>query len=326
MKILYVAKHQSGDNDDEGAIAYSLKQLGHEVICVHEKKRYRYSHLTAVSHMNRLGADLCLFHKWDNPAEIAQIKCPKVFWYFDMVESDDPTLVERSVIRINWFKQVIPSVDLAFLTDGSWILKQKRTEQPHWRKYSWLMQGADERFVGQMPVDPNIKSPPILFMGTQNHGSARVQQINLLQARYGNKFQYLGGDSPRNRKHQYELAKIIANTKMVIAPIGPGNDYYWSNRVYLTLGFGGFLLHPKYKGMCVFAEDAAYQEGKHYVGYDTNEELFSLINKYLEEGTREERETVARQGYERTLKGHLYTHRVIQLLNTCKENGIGYGI
>lgn len=323
MRILYVAKHNSGDNDDEGAIAYVLKKFGHEVICVHEKQRHRNSGINTVSSMNSLKADLCLFHKWANPVEIRQIRAPKVFWYFDMVESDDQLLSERSELRRQWFKQVMPHVDLAFLTDGSWVIKEKRTEQPHWRKYAWLMQGTDERFVGQMPVDPNIKAPPILFMGTQNHGSARVQQINMLQARYGNNFQLLGGDSPRNRKHQYELAHIIANTKIVIAPIGPGNDFYWSNRVYLTLGFGGFLLHPRYKGMALFAGEQAYQEGKHYVGYETNEELFSLIDKYVEEGKREERETIARQGYERTLTGHLYTHRVIQLLNTCKEYGIG---
>ena len=38
MKIVYVAKHHSGDNDDEGAICYALEALGHEVVRFRENE------------------------------------------------------------------------------------------------------------------------------------------------------------------------------------------------------------------------------------------------------------------------------------------------
>ncbi len=319
MKILYVAKHNSGDNDDEGAITYCLEQLGHEVIRVQEKPKLRQPNLRHTHQLNQLKADLCLFHKWPSASEISQITCKKVFWYFDLVHSDDPLLAERSLVRVKWFREVMPHVDLAFMTDGQWIINQ-RDEGFEDHKYRWLMQGADERYITKMERQPNTSQPPILFTGTPNHGSERVAQIELLKSHYKDRFQVLGGDSPRLRKHQHELAQIIANAKIVIAPIGPVGDFYWSNRIYLTLGFGGFLLHPTCTGIPSINREYPYISGIDYVSYDGTEHLIELIDKYLVDDVG--RQSVQDSGFETTRAGHLYKHRVIKLLKHCKEIGL----
>ena len=36
MKVAYVARHQPHGNDDEGAVAFALEQLGHEVLRIEE--------------------------------------------------------------------------------------------------------------------------------------------------------------------------------------------------------------------------------------------------------------------------------------------------
>ena len=87
MKIVYIAKHDSGHNDDEGAIAHAFRSLGHEVICVPEDQGRR-----AALHT---GVDLWLAHKWNDQSGINRINTIKnrsggvlAFWYFDLVLFD----------------------------------------------------------------------------------------------------------------------------------------------------------------------------------------------------------------------------------------------
>src|SRR5688572_11058734 len=104
MRILYVCKINSGDNDDEGSIAHALRVLGHEVVCVHERRRHRPTNVGNT--LASVRADFCLFHKWETVSEIELVSrnMPVVFWYFDMVRpvDNDPTLQARSLSRIKW--------------------------------------------------------------------------------------------------------------------------------------------------------------------------------------------------------------------------------
>src|SRR5437762_2659363 len=104
MKILYVAKHGSGGNDDEGAITHALRVLGHEVDCVHEDYDRRP---TGVNPFAR-PRDLVLFHKWNDFDQLRALSGPKCFWYFDLVECDDPSLRRRCRQRVEWMSRTIP--------------------------------------------------------------------------------------------------------------------------------------------------------------------------------------------------------------------------
>lgn len=317
MKILYVAKHDSGDNDDEGSIRFSLEKLGHEVCLVHEKRRHRTSQQQHDLETGKF--DFCLIHKHEVVSEIAQVakRCPVVFWYFDMVRSvvNDPSLLKRSETRVRWMYDVVPHVVAGFCTDGDWVKAMNHQDGgPAFfeDKLVWLAQGADERVTGFGEVDPvkEIVGAPILFTGMKHHGRERAAHVDHLQERYRGDFQVMGDGGPRRRKHGRELADVFASTEVVVAPNGPNTDRYWSNRVYLTLGFGGFLLHPYCERL------TEHYTPDELVTYRSVEECDELIDFYLRHP--DERFEVQTRGYARTMLEHTYRRRCETLVETVR--------
>lgn len=310
MNILFVAKHGSGDNDDEGAVTYALRQLGHRVTTVHEMRKHRDANQTSVL-QNSGSFEFCLFFKWPVVSEIAALKCPAAFWYFDMVRSveDDPSLKARSDSRVRWMTDVLPlpNVVAGFCTDGDWV--ETGCPQSQSGKLVHLMQGADERFIG-----PGVTSGPItdiLFTGMKHHGRKRADHIDHLQKRWGSRFVHAGEGGPKRRVHGRELADMLCSAKVIVAPDGPCTDRYWSNRVYLTTGFGAFLVHPRCAGL-----ERQYSD-RELVMYSDRYELDEIIEYAL--GHPDWRATKAANGLRATTTRHLYRHRCEELVRVMKE-------
>lgn len=318
MKILYLAKLDAQDNQDEIAIAYALSKLGHDVVRVHEKRRHRTPQQQAF--LESGAADLCLFHKHEVVSELAALakRMPLCFWYFDMVRSvvNDPSLLKRSETRVRWMYDVVPHVVAGFCTDGDWV--ESMNADPSGPafigdKLVWLMQGADERYVGFGRIDgvKEAVSAPILFTGMKHHGRDRANHVDHLQERYREDFQVMGDGGPRRRKHGRELADAFASTEVVVAPNGPNTDRYWSNRVYLTLGLGGFLIHPYCAGLL---DHYTHDQLVMYRSVDECDELIDFYRRHPE-GRFEMRA----KGYARTVLDNLYRHRCETLLQVVKE-------
>lgn len=298
MRIIYVAKHDSGGNDDEGAVYHALLELGHDVQRVREivgKKAYR------------LRGDMLLFHKWDDLQSIEKFAgfMPRVFWYFDLVQFPDPSLRTRCAARAFWMQRMLQVVELGFCTDGDWAASNP--------KLVWLPQGADSRVTGY--GDPSMKcttcggrwiGPPVLFTGTKRGGEGRNSFVDEVQARWGKLFRHILGGI-----HGRSMANLIAGSKIVLAPDAPITDRYWSNRVYNTLGFGGFMLHP----YC--AELIRQYAPDELVTYRTRAELHELIGHYLKDDYA--RRAIMEAGYLRTMAQHTYRHRCEQLIAVAKE-------
>lgn len=303
MKILFVAKHGPDDNQDEDAVTHALRELGHTVICLQEKRFKRHAELAHID------ADLCLFFKWPVVSEIAETakRMPCAFYYFDMVRSvvDDPTLHARSLSRMQWMRDVLPHVIAGFCTDGDWVADQGG-------KLVHLMQGADERTACLLPYAP--EGPPILFTGMVNHGQRRAEHVAQLRERYGDKFGVLGDAGPRHRIHGSALAKKFAACKVVVAPDGPSTDLYWSNRVYLTTGLGGYLVHPYCSGL-----ERQYSCGDDMMlpMYTDRAECIEFIDAALADERL--REASRREMHEWTMKYHTYRHRCEEIVRICKE-------
>jgi hypothetical protein len=300
VKVLYIARHDQVDtsNDDEGAVAHAFRELGHEVVCIHEGIR---------SHIDWRGFDFLLFHKWDNFTEIHRLskRVPLVFWYFDLVDHPDPTLHRRCSMRRQWMEAVVPNVRAGFCTDGDWVMGDRSG------KLHWLPQGADGRVVGKGSVIPLPTGRiPILFTGISKGGQKRQSFVDEMTARYGSNFQHTSsGFYDRN------LSNLIATADIMVAPDSPVTDSYWSNRVYLTLGYCGFLLHP-------YCEELfkQYSHTEEIVYYRSREHLHERIDFFLRHPSA--REEIAACGFERTQREHLYRHRVEQMLKVMKERGI----
>lgn len=305
MRILYVARHGQGlmrSNDDEGAIAHGLRALGHTVTCVQEKEqgmRPQYLVSKANSH------DLLLFHSWPAAPAVevlSRLDTPKVFWYFDLVDWPDHTVQRRTDERIAWMQAVTPLVDLGFCTDGDWVSRDTTD------KLVWLPQGADERIAKPGKGGRTIR---ILFTGTESGGVRRRSFVNEMRYTYGQLFRQHAG---RYRVHGRALADIISRSRIVVAPDGPVTDNYWSNRVYLSLGFQAFMLHPYASKLATH-----YEDQKEIVFYRSREELHGQIAYYLQEENETERQQIQQAGYHRTMMEHTYRHRCEYLLQTVKE-------
>lgn len=289
MRITYVAKHSGQGNDDEGAIAYALEELGHTVKKIGEEVKDVGKWVNTT--------DLLLYHKWSNISLANKFNCPKVFWYFDLVNMPNQGLDARFANRMNWIERATRDCDLGFLTDGDWVNADTTG------KLVWLPQGADSRFTG--PGKQVEKDIPILMTGIKdNAGRGRLAFVQEMERTYGDQFVRVGWGV-----HQRELADLIARAKIVVAPDCPCTDHYWSNRVYLTLGFQGFLLHP----YCSLRHH--YTDYLELVMYTSIDHLHDLITHYMSK----RRESIAHAGYERTMKEHTYIHRCEELIRIVRE-------
>jgi hypothetical protein len=295
IRILHLVRHHEG-NDDEGAITFALRQLGHEVI----EKFEHEDHLLA-----SLMSDFCLFHGFCPIRKIQDLRCPSAFWYFDLVDHRDPKLVSRSNQRIAWVNAATELSLLGFLTDGDWVA-QDRTG-----KLRWLTQGFDERQLGKAYADLKHiinPPPPILFTGSHRGGAKRESFVTDMKERWGPRFNHI-----YSGVHGRSLADLIAASKIVVAPDSPVTDRYWSNRVYLTLGFGGFLLHPECKGLREMIGPADL------IQYRDRQQLHSLIDTYLDSPKDEFRRGMAARGMEAVAERHLYRHRCEEMVRQVKE-------
>ncbi len=157
--------------------------------------------------------------------------------------------------------------------------------------------------IAEMP-----KEIDVLFVGSKGYHHEwpyRPQLIDWLTSNYRG-FKHWGGDGAGTVRGQ-ELNRLYGYSKVVVGDTLCPNfnyPYYWSDRVYETLGRGGFIIHPYIKGM-----DEHFEDGKHLVFYEYGdfEQLKKLIDYYMEHDT--EREAIRLSGHKHVKENHTYKNR-----------------
>lgn len=297
MKFLYVARHnQRWSNDDEGSITSSLRMLGHEVVTIDEYQAEI-----------REEGDVLLFHKWCDPHQLKRLegKILRAFWYFDLVDFPDATLARRNLTRMNWMGRILPHVDLGFCTDGDWAARYPD-------KLRVLRQGVDLHHAKRAYTNLLLDKPVddvILFTGITKGGGVRESFTQEMKSRYGERFCQVPAGS-----HGSWLIDRVQSASIVVAPDGPITPRYWSNRVYLMLGSGAFLLHPYIQKL-----SKVYKDGEHLVYYRDREDLHRLIAIYSEKGAALERARIAFAGLTQTLLNRTYVNRCADLCQILGE-------
>lgn len=171
-------------------------------------------------------------------------------------------------------------------------------------------------------AEKRITSPShdVIFVGSKGYHPEwpyRPQLINWLGDTYGLDFKHYGGDGAGVVRGP-ALNQLYANSKIAIGDsLCKGFDYpyYWSDRVYETIGRGGFIIHPYIKGMGDHFEDR-----KHLVFYNFNDfgQLKHLIDYYL--AHPEEADKIRRAGQLHVKTNHTYLNRWQTILDTVKDN------
>lgn len=150
----------------------------------------------------------------------------------------------------------------------------------------------------------------IIFVGSRGYHPEwkyRPELIDWLKKTYPTQFTHVGGDGEIPTTRGQALNTLYADSKIAIGDslcINFDYPWYWSDRVYETLGRGGFMIHPFIHGM-----DEDFTNGTHLVYYKFGdwEDLRTKINYYLEHD--DEREKIRLAGHEHVKKNHTYRQR-----------------
>lgn len=304
MKIVYIGDFRK-PYDTERYVAHAFKELGHEVQCYQEDRLNIDDPQEIVNEIKTMGAELVLFSKGSPRGNAKQLieslkaaGIKTATWLFDLYFGLPNFRAERLKKRLPPY-----NVEFIFSTDGG---HQKEFEEIG-VKHLLLRQGIHEP---EAIMYDRPKTQDIVFVGNDAY-QTRANMLEMLHSHYGKRFKWRGkpGDTIRN----LPLNELYASTKIVVGDSQP-SPRYWSNRIYETLGRGGFLLHPYVEGL-----EEEFEIGKHLVTYKYGDldDLFAKIDYYLEH--EEEREAIRKAGFEHVKANYTYKHRCQKLLEMLKE-------
>lgn len=159
----------------------------------------------------------------------------------------------------------------------------------------------------------------IAFVGSKRYHHEwpyRPQLIDWLQRSYGSNFIHVGGDGETGTIRGDNLNKIMGDVKIIVGDslcLNFDYPHYWSDRVYETLGRGGFLIMPYVQGMGEHFED-----GKHlrFYQYGDYNQLAGLIDYYIKNPV--DREAIRIAGHEHVKANHTYVNRwqrILEVIN-----------
>ena len=168
-------------------------------------------------------------------------------------------------------------------------------------------------------IEPAKLKNDVIFVGSKKYHQEwqyRPQLINWLSDTYKNKFSHYGNGGIKSLRGS-ELNTLYASSKIVVGDtlcIDFRYPDYWSDRVYETMGRGGFIIHPYVSGM-----EKEFEDKKHLVFYEYGnlKQLKELIDYYLTH--EEEREEIRKAGHELVKNNYTYRHRWQHIL---KELGL----
>ena len=156
----------------------------------------------------------------------------------------------------------------------------------------------------------------VIFVGSKGYHHEwpyRPQLINWLAETYGDRFKHYGGDG-LGVIRGIDLNRLYGQSKIVIGDtLCPNYTYpcYMSDRIFETIGRGGFIIHPKIIGMEEFFEINKQVETYDYGNFKA---LKEKIDYYLTH--KQERDIIREAGFKRVHRDHTYMSRWETIINT----------
>jgi hypothetical protein len=296
------------DYTSESHHAKTLESMGHEIVRIQETEATSEAVLESAKE-----SDLFIWihtHGWVTPGrftmqdvllKLKKYKVPSMTYHLDLWFG----LSRQKDLRT---KPVYKHIDHFFTVDGkmaNWFNTQTDV------KGHYLPAGVYDK---ECTYTPSKLKEEVIFVGSKTYHSEwpyRPKLINFLNKTYGARFSLYGKEGLGIIRGQ-ELNNLYASTKIVVGDtLCPNFNYpdYWSDRIYETLGRGGFLIHPYITGL-----EKEFEDRKHVVFYEYNNlnQLKQLIDYYLEH--EEEREEIRRSGHELVKNNYTYKNRWEEIL------------
>lgn len=302
MKITFVGNFQV-DYSSETHHANSLETLGHSVVRLQEGEATGEVILDYA-----LDSEILVWihtHGWETPGLSPAL-------IFKMLKkSGIPTVTYHLDLWLGIERQKDLDEDPFYKTIGHFFTVDKlmadwfnkNTEV----KGHYLQAGVYDKECNMLS---GSQEKDVIFVGSRGYHPEwqyRPELIDWLRNTYQGRFTHVGGDGDTGTIRGEELNQMYADSKVSVGDslcLNFDYPHYWSDRVYETLGRGGFMIHPYIHGM----EDH-FTNGEHLVFYPFGNlaNLKEKIDYYIEHP--EIREKIRKAGHEHVKKNHTYKNR-----------------
>lgn len=292
MKIFYYGMFE-GPGYCENWIADALNKNGH--YCTRIDKEYTGWHDFAHRAIHQK-ADAVLFSKIPEVDATkfmkfkSQFKGKIIFWTFDYMR--DPSN--------QWYWPLAPLADICFQTDGrdhdGWYedndVNRVELHQAAAPQHDLPVSFTEEDLAGW--------ECDVVFMGSLYH--ERRHKIHKFLKGLGVNYKHFG--HPDRELWGSDFAKSCYFSKIVI-----GDNYintvpgYWSDRSYLALGCGAFLITADVPFI-----NQVFANGRHLITYQAVDDIKDLVEYYLPREA--ERKLIALEGYRHVQQWHTYAKRI----------------
>ncbi len=295
MKIAFVGSFTN--LWDEEGIARSFEKIGVEIIRFAEDKFEAREVLKVIAEEK---PDLVLMAKLktDNREffikEIKKMRIPTASWTFDLYFG------HRREAKID--EDIIFKCDWVFGPDGGNAQRFKDKGI----NYHLLRQGIYDEYCYKGKYRKEFASD-VAYVGGIQYGHREVM------CKYLSKFSLKRyGRLVTTHVRGHDLNDLYASTSLVVGDSLP-SPRYWSNRLYETLGRGGFLLFTDIEGL-----NEEYEPYKHFIPFKFYgfASLGEKIEHFLKH--QEERIKISETAMEYTREHHTLINRCKQFLDIIK--------
>jgi len=270
--------------------------------------------------LERAGCDIERLDINGFPGNVTSQKIKKtdiVFYSTKIISADTKTF--------STFSEYVTKPSILYTND--WIFLNKTREQNYREKIKYIDYiistdttdytknfGVKKHWYIPMACLPSSKFNPspqkdLIFTGYTDYSQDRKIFIKEIKKSFDLDIYGVGNKQPIYNK---ELEKTLQNYKIALGHNCVNSPGYWSSRLYITIGFGGFFITPYTKLL-----EREFKNKEHLVWYKNLKEGKKLIKYYLEHN--EEREKIRRQGYEYCQKNHNWNVRAKEFIKVFKE-------
>lgn len=302
MNIVFLGNFRV-DYTSESHHANSLEELGHNVIRLQESDAKSQDILSAC-----VNSDLFIWihtHGWNTPGKITMEK---------LLETLKTLSIPSMTYHLDlWFglqrEKDLESFPVYKMIDYFFTVDKKMA---NWFNNNTAVKGhyiSAGVFGPECIIRDVTKKHDVIFVGSSKYHPEwpyRSKLINWLDVTYGNRFEHYGNGGVKYVRG-LDLNKLYWSTKVVVGDtlcIDFKYPDYWSDRIYETLGRGGFLIHPYIKGL-----ENEFKDKEHVVFYEYGnfKQLQELIDYYIEHD--DEREKIRLAGHKLVKSKYTYKHR-----------------
>lgn len=173
----------------------------------------------------------------------------------------------------------------------------------------WMPPAMGVRFHQKSKPDSTLRrNYKAVFVGSNVrniHSTHRGRLIDWAKKKFGKEFRHYGISK---KIYGPDLNRLYSSARFILGDSAPA-DYYWSDRVPMTMGRGGVLAYPHTPGL----EEQGFNE-ENLILYDRFE--FGKLGDILDSMTDKERDEMSDAAFALIGERHLWTHRLQEIQRT----------